>query len=368
VAVTTLDPREFITMSRTNGAASPGAEPAEDRPRDETLDTLEELEARSGLHAGTVFRKSRGLYDVRAGSETVRCTISNRLRKRLMYPISDPAGGTRRGVQEVRDIHLVDPIAIGDEVEFVPAEPGHGQIREVRARRNKLARRVLDPKRRGDQKDREQVIVANVDQIVPVFAAAQPKPKWHLLDRYLVSADVEGYPSLICITKLDLADRERLADDVAVYTRVGYRVMLTSAVTGEGVDAFREAITGKTSVFVGKSGVCKTSLLNAIQPDLGLFVKEVSAATGKGRHATSQLEMFPLDGGGGVIDTPGMKVFTVIDDGVDPALHFPEMRPYVGACRFGADCSHTHEPGCAIKEAVEAGKIDERRYRSFLKL
>jgi ribosome biogenesis GTPase len=298
----------------------------------------------------------------------IRCTISNRLRKRLMYPVSDPAGGTRRGVQDVRDIKLVDPIAIGDEVELVPAEPGRGQIREVRARRNKLARRIIDPKRRGDGKDLEQVIVANVDQIVPVFAAAQPRPKWHLLDRYLVGADASGIPALVCITKLDLADRDRLAEEVALYEGIGYDVLLTSAKTGEGVGAFREAITGRVSVFVGKSGVGKTSLLNAIQPDLGLFVKEVSTSTGKGRHATSHLEMFPLDGGGGVVDTPGMKVFTGLDDGVDPALHFPEMRPLVGVCRFGADCSHTHEPGCAIKEAVEAGAIDERRYRSMLRL
>ena len=355
-------------MSETTQGTSTGGEPAEDHSQEAGPNADGQPDDRSGVRAGTVFRKSRGLYDVRAGSETIRCTISNRLRKRLMYPVSDPAGGTRRGVQDVKDIGLVDPVAIGDEVEFVPAEAGHGQIREVRPRRNRLARRILDPKRRGDHRDLEQVIVANIDQIVPVFAAAQPKPKWHLLDRYLVSADAEGYPVLICITKLDLADRERLAEEVAVYERIGYEVMLTSAKTGEGVDAFRGAITGKTSVFVGKSGVGKTSLLNVIQPDLGLFVKEVSTSTGKGRHATSQLEMFPLDGGGGVIDTPGMKMFTVIDDGVDPALHFPEMRALVGACRFGADCSHTHEPGCAIKEAVEAGEIDERRYQSFLKL
>jgi ribosome biogenesis GTPase len=355
-------------MSESNRGIPPDAVREGRDPRTELNEERAGPAADGDPRTGTVFRKSRGLYDVRAGSETVRCTISNRLRKRLLYPISDPAGGTRRGVQDVREIDMVDPIAVGDEVEFVPAEPGHGQIREVRERRNKLARRILDPKRRGEQKDLEQVIVANVDQIVPVFAAAQPKPKWHLLDRYLVSADAEGYPSLICITKVDLADRERLAEEIAVYERVGYAVMLTSAKTGEGVDAFREAITGRISVFVGKSGVGKSSLLNAIEPGLDLFVKEVSGSTGKGRHATSHLEMFPLDGGGGVIDTPGMKVFTVLDDGVDPALHFPEMRPYVGACRFGADCSHTHEPGCAIKEAVEAGEIDERRYQSLLKL
>jgi ribosome biogenesis GTPase len=355
-------------MSQSNHGIPPGATPRAVDPctgaNGERTDPGDGEAQRTGI----VFRKSRGLYDVRAGSETIRCTISNRLRKRLLYPTSDPAGGARRGVQDVRDIRLVDPIAIGDEVDFAPAEAGHGQIREVRARRNKLARRVLDPKRRGDGKDLEQVIVANVDQIVPVLAAARPKPKWHLLDRYLVSADAAGYPALICITKLDLADRERLAADVALYERIGYRAVLTSAKTGEGLDAFRDAIEGRISVFVGKSGVGKTSLLNAIQPGLDLFVKEVSESTGKGRHATSHLEMYPLDGGGGVIDTPGMKVFAGLDDGVDPALHFPEMRALVGACRFGADCSHTHEPGCAIKEAVEAGEIDERRYQSLLKL
>jgi ribosome biogenesis GTPase len=355
-------------MSQSTRDAHPGAAPDRGNARSDAEGARAGPGDGEALGTGTVFRKSRGLYDVRTGGETIRCTISNRLRKRLMYPVSDPAGGTRRGVQDVRDIRLVDPIAIGDEVEFVPAEPGHGQIREVRARRNKLSRRILDPKRRGDQKDLEQVIVANVDQIVPVFAAAHPKPRWHLLDRYLVSADAAGYPSLICITKLDLADRDRLEDEVAVYRSVGYDVALTSAVTGEGIDEFREAIEGRISVFVGKSGVGKTSLLNALEPGLELFVKEVSDSTGKGRHATSHLEMYPLHAGGGVIDTPGMKVFTVLDDGIDPALHFPEMRPYVGACRFGADCSHTHEPGCAIKEAVEAGEIDERRYQSLLKL
>jgi ribosome biogenesis GTPase len=342
----------------THSAAGPGTE--NDCGRAEA--------SGDALRTGTVFRKSRGLYDVRAGSETVRCTISNRLRKRLQYPTSDPAGGTRRAVQDVGDIRLVDPIAIGDEVEFVPADPGTGQIREVRERRNRLARRILDPKRRGDGKDLEQVIVANVDQIVPVFAAARPKPKWHLLDRYLVSADAAGYPCLICVTKLDLADRNGLDEEVAVYERIGYHVVRTSAKTGEGLDAFREAIEGRISVFVGKSGVGKTSLLNALEPGLELYVKEISTSTGKGRHATSHLEMYPLDGGGGVIDTPGMKIFTVLDDGVDPALHFPEMRSLIGGCRFGADCSHTHEPGCAIKAAVAAGDIDERRYRSLLKL
>lgn len=322
----------------------------------------------SVLETGTVMRKGRGLYEVRAGDTMVQCSISNRLRKRLFYPTSDPASGTHRGVQKVADIKLVDPVAIGDEVRFAPAEDGHGQIRDVMPRRNELSRRVVDPKRRGDGKDLRQVVVANVDQVVPVIAAAKPRPTWHLLDRYLVGAEAAGIPALICVTKMDLARGDDIERRCRVYERIGYHVAVTSAVTGVGVGELLQSLAGRISVFVGKSGVGKTSLLNGIQPDLGLRVREVSAASGKGRHTTSHLEMFPLDAGGGVVDTPGMKVFAPLEDPAEIAACFPEMRPYLGRCRFGSDCSHSHEPGCAIKEAVEAGEIDGERYRSFLKM
>ncbi len=324
--------------------------------------------AGEGAVTGTVFRKDRGLYHVRVGSEMVRCGISNRLRKQLFYPVSDPAGGTLRGVQKVKDIDFVDPIAIGDLVAFVPAEDGAGMIKDVLPRRSVLGRRIADAKRRMQNRQVEQVIAANVDQVVPVFAAANPKPRWHLLDRYLVTAERAGIPVLVCVTKMDIADRERTASDLEIYERIGYRVARTSAVTGEGVDSLREDLSGKTSVFLGKSGVGKTSLLNRLQPGLGLLVKEISGSTGKGRHATTHLEMFPLDGGGGVVDTPGMKVFPLLDEGEDLASYFPEMRPRLGSCRFGADCSHSHEPGCAIKDAVESGEIERRRYESLLKM
>lgn len=320
------------------------------------------------LDTGVVFRKARGLYDVRTEDGQVQCSISNKLRKHLLYPSSDPGSKTSRGVQRVEDIHLVDPVAIGDEVTFVLAEPGRGQIRNVKPRRNELTRSVKDAKRRGDGKAMEQVIVANADQVVPVFAAAKPRPTWHLMDRYLVGAEASDIPALICVTKMDLADAESTRGELAVYERLGYPVVFTSAVTRDGVDEMRDALEGKISVFVGKSGVGKTSLLNELQPGLGLRVKEVSKTSGKGRHATTHLEMFPLDAGGGVVDTPGMKVFSPADDSTDPAYYFREMRPLLGQCRFGADCSHTHEPDCAIKDAVDAGEIDERRYDSYRKM
>jgi ribosome biogenesis GTPase len=168
---------------------------------------------------------------------------------------------------------------------------------------------------------------------------------------------------------MDLVDENSFREDLRVYEEIGYPVVLTSAEGSTGLEEFKEAIKGKVSIFVGKSGVGKTSLLNAIQPGLGLRVREVSDVTGKGKHATSHLEMFELDFGGSVVDTPGMREFGLWKgEDFDMAYLFREMRPYIGQCKFGAGCSHTHEPGCAIKEAVEAGEISERRYESYVRM
>jgi ribosome biogenesis GTPase / thiamine phosphate phosphatase len=329
------------------------------------------VEIQSAIHGkgqGTVYRKSTGHYQVHTGERTVSCDLSPRLRKTLVYPIADP--NSRPAVVDyVRDIDTVDPVAVGDQVTFVDNQDGTGLIIEVLPRRSKLSR--LNP----GKKKIEQVVVANLDQVVPVFAAAQPEPKWNLLDRYLVSAESCDLPSLIIITKMDLVeDEEALLVEVENYRAAGYQVILTSAVTGEGIQELQEALQEKVSVFVGKSGVGKTSLLNAIQPELGLKVNEVSQATGKGRHTTTQLAMFGLEMGGSVVDTPGMREFGIWDAGkrnsrqLDLALYFPEMRSLVGRCKFGLDCSHDHEPGCAIQAAVKKNKIPSRRYESYLRL
>ena len=312
------------------------------------------------MNYGKVFKKSLGQYVVESDGKTVVCAISSRLRKELIYPTSSPFSGTLRRVRSVDDIREVDPVAIGDTVCFIDAGDETGMITEVLPRKNKFVRGA-----RG----KAQVIVANVDQVVPVFAAAQPAPKWNLLDRYLAAAESVGIPALICVTKMDLVDRDALLGDLEPYQAIGYGIILTSATTGEGIEAFKEALKGRVSVLAGKSGVGKTTLLNAVQPGLGLRVNEVSQATGKGKHTTTSLEMFALDFGGSVVDTPGMREFGLWDvDGSDLATLFPEMRPYIGRCRFGASCQHLHEPGCAIKEAVEAGDIDRRRYQSYLRM
>lgn len=311
---------------------------------------------------GIVCKKTIGQYWVHAGDQIVECATSSMLRKQLIYPVADPTS-LRRRVMEVRDIRQVDPVAVGDQVRFHHAGDGTGLITEVLPRRSKLVRRA------AGRKPLEQVLVANVDQIVAMVAAAQPRPNWELLDRYLVAAEWLELPALILITKIDLVPPDSLAAEVESYRRIGYAALLTSTVTGASLDACKAALAERTSVLIGASGVGKTSLLNAIQPGLGLRVGEVSEAASKGKHTTTYPELFPLTFGGHLVDMPGMREFGLWDvQGVDLAAAFPEMRPYLGNCRFGHDCSHTHEPACAIKEGLQAGQIAERRYRSYLQM
>ncbi len=221
----------------------------------------------------------------------------------------------------------------------------------------------------------EQVIAANVDQVVAVMAAASPQPKWNLLDRYLVSAEASNLPALICITKLDLVKNAAGEIDVGIqailqdYQRIGYPLVYVSAITGEGVDEVRSALRNCTSVMIGKSGAGKTSLLNALQPELGLRVNEISQATGKGKHTTTHVEMFTLESGGAIVDTPGTREFGIWNVAPNDLAHFfPEMQTFICASRLGLGCQHDEEPGCEIRKAVMDGRISPQRYQSFLRL
>lgn len=320
---------------------------------------------------GVVVKKNIGSYQVHTGRGVLSCGLSSRLQKQLIYTANNP-NARHASVSKVRTLDNVDPVAVGDLVRFVGALDGSGLITEVLPRRNRLARRDPYP---GKHKF-EQIVVANVDAIVPVFAATNPAPKWGLLDRYLSSAESLGLPALVVITKLDLARDTDGALDVELqavlqeYRRIGYAIRLTSSVTGEGLEELRQTLKGRLSAFVGKSGVGKTALLNALEPGLGLRVGVVgSGPIGKGKHTTSAAEMFTTAFGADIVDTPGMREFGLLDmDGEDLALFFPEMRPLVGQCKFGLDCSHDEEPGCAIRQAVMAGRISPQRYQSYLRL
>lgn len=315
---------------------------------------------------GVVFRKTLGHYTVHTRGRELDCSLSSLIHKQLIFPTADPTS-LRHTVQGVREINHVDPVAIGDRVRYVEAGDGYGVIVEILPRDSKLSRPAPVP----GQRVFEQVIVSNADLILPVFAIANPTPKWGLLDRYLVAAEAAEIPVLIVLNKLDLAWKNPSFDEeIDVYRHIGYPVLLVSAATGEGIEELKQALQGKQSVMVGKSGVGKTSLLNAIQPGLGLRVKAVSnGELGKGRHTTTHLEMFDLEFGGALVDTPGIREFGLWDIAVDELAYlFPEMAEYVGRCKFGLSCHHDQEPGCAIRKAVMAEAISPYRYQSYMNL
>jgi len=302
----------------------------------------------SELRTGLVLQARSGRHKVQDGDGVVFCDVRGKLK------------------QERR---LTDLIASGDRVRWRLTWPGRGVIEEVLPRETQLSRRRSGPGRIPV----EDVIVANPDQAVFIFAVRKPAPHLRMLDRLLVIAEANELPALICANKIDLLESDANAVAEArhlfgVYEEIGYPVIYTSALTGQGVEALWEQLRGKLSVLSGPSGAGKSSLLNAVQPELGLATKEVSEVTGKGRHATVGVHLWPLPGGGYVADTPGLREAGFWD--IEPeelAWFFPEMRPYLSDCRFSS-CTHTHEPGCAVKAAVKAGAVSEARYDSYCRL
>lgn len=311
---------------------------------------------------GRVFKKSLGRYWVHSENGTVVCSITNRLRKQLHYPEADPSSLHPR-VVKVTDIQTLDPVAVGDKVLFVDTGNKIGQIRELLPRSNKLTRKAAGPR------PLEQIIAANVDQIMIVMAVSQPALKLPLLDRYLLDAEAAAIPAVICLTKVDLLRDDAFLQQFTLYEALGYPVHTTSAEHNIGLKEILNVMRQRITVFTGISGVGKSTLLNTLQPGLNIKVDEISKATGKGKHTTTHLEMHRLDCDGWVIDTPGMREFGIWKlEHRDIAMLFPEMRHLPGRCKFDFDCTHIHEPGCIIRQAVQAGQIAKHRYASYVKL
>ncbi|OWK45067.1 ribosome small subunit-dependent GTPase A [Fimbriiglobus ruber] len=235
--------------------------------------------------------------------------------------------------------------------------PNEGMIERVEPRHGVLTRA---------SRRREHVLVANVDQLVIVMSLVQPDLKPHLIDRYTASAEKGGLAPIICLNKADLADATELQPLIGAYSQLGIPTVLTSARTGFGVPRLRELLRGRATVFSGQSGVGKSSLLNAVQPDLALRVKTVSDSNQKGRHTTTTAELIRLEFGGWVVDTPGVRQLQLWDTRPEEVEgYLRDFRPFVPLCAF-PDCTHTHEARCAVKAAVARHLINDRRYHSYL--
>jgi ribosome biogenesis GTPase len=303
---------------------------------------------------GVVLSGTGGSWRVRVDdSSLIDATLRGRLKREGSDTQRRDSDGDRLKLA-VGDLVLVEPDARG----------GAWAICEILPRRSRLARRAP-----GGAYG-ERIVAANVDQVVVVFAVVKPEPHVRMLDRFLVIAEANELAARIIVNKIDLVGEREAHERFAPYERAGYPIHFTSTKRGDGLPAVRSMLDGRVSVFAGPSGVGKSSLLNALFPGLALPVGEISESVNKGRHTTVGATMIPLpnDASGYVVDTPGLReigMWALSAEHLDTC--FPELRPYVNRCRF-ADCTHTAEPDCAVKDAVERGDVSAERFASYLKL
>lgn len=252
-------------------------------------------------------------------------------------------------------------VAVGDIVDFAPATDGPGGIEKVHPRVTKFSRVKVGEEVQGS----EQVIVSNVDQMVIVVSVREPELKQHLIDRFMVAALKGGLRPLVVINKIDLQHSHDLKRIKRIYESVGAPVVESSGADGRGINELRELLKDHESIFVGHSGTGKSTLLNLLQPGLSIRTGEISSATAKGVHTTTSVELYPLDFGGYVVDSPGLKVLGLWDLEKDELQnYFPEFSDYLGKCKFRR-CSHLHEPECAVRQAVSEGEIFSERFGSY---
>lgn len=293
---------------------------------------------------GVVLRATGSLYEVLLGERTVSCRIRGRLR--------------------LKGVRSTNPVVVGDIVRCERDETGETVIADVEPRRNYIIRRASNLSKES------HIIAANLDQALLVATLFSPETAPEFIDRFLVTCEAYKVPVTILLAKTDLARTapEAMAVFHDTYERAGYRVIDVSATEGEGVDTVRDLLRGRTTLLSGNSGVGKSTLVAAVERTAEVRTAEISRSHHKGRHTTTFSTMYPLSEGGYIIDTPGIKGFGLIDiDDAELAHYFPEMMRWLPECRY-YNCSHTHEPDCAVIEAVERGDIALSRYESYLKI
>lgn len=287
------------------------------------------------------------------------------------YTVKDESGNFHsarmKGIFKIDEITSTNPVAVGDEVDIDPENEAEETaiITAIRERRNYINRQ--SPR----LKHQHHIIAANIDQSMLVATLREPKTSRGFIDRFLVASEMYHVPSILVFNKADLyrsKEQERFDEWKSMYEKIGYRVVMASVINGTGLSEIKNVLKNRITLISGHSGVGKSSLLNALLPDLNLKTQDVSGWSGKGLHTTTFAEMFDLPFGGKVIDTPGMREFGLVDVSRQELSHyFPEMRERLNECQFN-NCLHVNEPGCAVKNAVEEGSIDPGRFDSYLNI
>lgn len=298
-----------------------------------------------GMEKGVVIKSTGNNYWVRKeNGELAECRI--------------------RGKFRLQGIRTTNPIAVGDVVTLEKSNEGY-VITHIGERRNYIIRKSTNLSKEA------HIIASNVDQAFLITTINYPETSTVFIDRLLATTEAYNIPALLLFNKVDLyneTDRAKLNYYTAVYTRIGYTCLAVSAITGENMDLLKQLLQNKTSVFSGISGVGKSTLINSIEPDLNLKTALISKAHHTGKHTTTFAEMFPLSNGGFIVDTPGLRSFGMIDMKKEEISHFfPEIFRISAKCRF-YNCTHIHEPGCAVLEALQTGEISDSRYWSYLSM
>ncbi|HTI15257.1 MAG TPA: ribosome small subunit-dependent GTPase A [Dictyobacter sp.] len=335
---------------------------------------------------GMVLNGAHGIYDVHTDDGVVRCTLRGKLKKAFAQANSahtqnktnqqprtkksanlspDDARIERIEKRDSSENPLPTRLAVGDYVRLRRLDNTTGVIEEILPRRSELSRRDAAS---NQNKSVQQTLLANLNQVVIVFAAAQPEPHFGLLDRYLTICESAELKPIICINKADLPHDKLVQQEADLYSHIGYEVIWSSTQTQQNIDTLKTRLRDHITLFTGPSGVGKSSLVNAIEPGMAIQTGMISSATGKGRHTTTGSQLYPLSDGGWLADSAGIRALAAWN--IEPeelATCFVEFRPYLSECMY-SDCAHIDEEGCAILRAVDEDIIDARRHRSYVRI